>query len=336
MSYKIFRKILFLLPSELAHRLVIRGLQLMHSCRLSFLCKKTIEKPMTLQGIRFINPIGVAAGFDKYAEAILGLQSLGVGFAELGTFTPKPQQGNPKPRLFRLIEDKALINRMGLNNCGIDAAIARLQKIWPIHFPIGISITKGNDTPYENAVEDYLYCLEKAYPYCHYITANISCPNVQKPIDFYSGPNFESLLNAIKHKQSVLKAQYDKYVPIFIKMGPDLSDAEIQAFAMALNLSGLQGVVATNTTIIRAPTLKSMHKHEKGGLSGEPLFLMSLHCIKELKKHLKPELILIGVGGIHSAETAKAMIDAGCNLLQLYTGLIYEGSGLIRKIVKGL
>lgn len=333
--YKTLRKLLFLLPPETAHAAAISFLNILVYCRLTIFFKNTYQKSTIINNIHFANPLGIAAGFDKYAKAISGIEGLGVGFIELGTFTPKPQTGNAKPRLFRLAKSHALINRMGLNNLGIDAAIKKIQnKTFSI--PVGISITKNNDTSYEQAIDDYLYCLEKAYNHCSYIAVNISCPNVANPADFWTGKSFADSLTKIKAKQLILQQQTQHYVPIYIKLSPDLTEANIRDCADLINTSGLDGVIATNTTSTRPNYLTEKFCNEKGGLSGEPLFPLSLRCVKALRRYLKPELTIIAVGGIDSAATAKAYLDAGANLLQLYTGLIYEGPGLIKKIMRKL
>lgn len=333
--YKLLRKFLFLLPPETAHAVTIKLLNFVSVCHLDGLIKNTIKKPLTVNGITFDNPIGIAAGFDKYASAIAGLECLGLGFIEIGTFTPKPQQGNPKPRLFRLEKSRGLINWMGFNNIGIDAAIEKIQDK-KFSVPLGISVGKNNDTVFEHAIDDYLYCLEKAYNHCDFITVNISCPNVPKPAAFWAGDAFANLLTAIKSKQLELSNQTKRYVPIFIKTSPDLSETNIRDCAHLINASGLDGVIATNTSNMRPEGLKDKDRDKKGGLSGEPLFPISLQCVKYFRQYLKPELTLIALGGIHSAASAKAYIDAGANLLQIYTGLIYEGPGLISDIVREL
>ncbi len=333
MIYKLLRAFLFLLPPETAHQFTIHLLNFLKCFHLNCLIKNKIKRTVIINGIKFENPIGIAAGFDKYADAIDAMAGIGVGFIEIGTFTPKSQTGNPKPRLFRLKKSRALINRMGFNNIGIDHAIKKIQgKNFSI--PIGISISKNNDTAYENALEDYLYCLAKAYNYCSYLAVNISCPNVPNPADFWAGKSFAELITAIKAKQLELAEQYKKYIPVFVKLSPDLTEENIKDCAKLINESGIDGVIATNTTTTRPEVVQESDRNEKGGLSGEPLFPLSLQCVKHLRHYLKPELTIIAVGGIHSVASAKAYFEAGAQLIQIYTGLIYEGPGLVKRILK--
>lgn len=333
MFYKLCRFFLFLLPAETAHALVIKLMQFMSCTGIVNLIKAKQTKPVTVNHIKFKNPIGIAAGFDKAGTAITACESLGIGFIEVGTFTPKPQIGNPKPRLFRIPEINALINRMGFNNVGIEQAIKNI-KTQNHTIPLGISIGKNNDTPEDEAINDYLFGMEKMAEFSDYLSVNISCPNVPNHKAFWAGESFTKLLTAVKKKQLELEQQTQRYVPIYLKISPDLTEADVLNFCAVFNASGLDGVIATNTSPgWRPEDYTNDVLLEKGGLSGAPIYPKVLKIIKLLKSNLKPGTTIIALGGIDSPEKAQECFTAGADLIQLYTGLIYEGPGLIKRIL---
>tara|TARA_R110001592_G_scaffold171325_1_gene409618 strand:- start:19150 stop:20097 length:948 start_codon:yes stop_codon:yes gene_type:complete len=291
--------------------------------------------PCKVMGIHFPNRVGLAAGLDKNADHMDALGALGFGFIEVGTVTPRPQPGNPKPRLFRLIDEKAIINRMGFNNKGIDHLIERVKRS---HFsgPIGINIGKNFDTPVENANSDYLHGLRAAYPHATYITVNVSSPNTPGLRSLQFGDSLNSLLDVLKEQQALLAKQFGRYVPIVIKIAPDMTDEELVLVGESLKARELDGVIAGNTTLDRESVKASPFAKEAGGLSGAPLTQKSTHVIKQLKSVLGGSLPIIGVGGIMSGEQAVEKINAGASLVQLYTGFIYQGPRLIRECVESI
>ncbi len=283
-------------------------------------------------GLDFPNRIGLAAGLDKNGEYINALSNLGFGFIEIGTVTPRPQPGNPKPRLFRLPKAKAIINRMGFNNKGIDyltdqVALARQKGFDGI---IGINIGKNVDTPVEEAIEDYLKCLRTAYPYADYITVNISSPNTPGLRTLQYGEELDQLLASIKFEQMKLAASHRMYKPVAVKVAPDLESEEITEIAKTLLVNNIDALIATNTTLSRDAVRGIPHAEEAGGLSGAPVRDMSTKVISEFHECLKGEIPIIGVGGISSAQDAQNKLDAGADLVQVYSGLIYEGPALIK------
>ena len=280
-------------------------------------------------GLKFKNPIGVAAGLDKNGDYIDALAKLGFGFIEIGTITPKPQAGNPKPRLFRLPQSRAIINRMGFNNKGIDVLIANVKKA-RYKGILGINIGKNASTPIENALDDYLICLQKSYPYASYITINISSPNTVGLRDLQHGEFLNHLLSGLKAEQTRLSDQYGRYVPLLVKVSPDLDHAEIHDLAATILRHQIDGVIATNTTISR----ETVNSQETGGLSGAPLTTLSTSALHVLHQSLQGKVPLIGVGGIMNAQDAQAKFDAGADLIQLYTGLIYNGPFLLKSMMK--
>ncbi len=330
--YPLCRNLLFLFPPEISHKITLSFLKYWPAKKI----QKIPDQPITLWGLHFKNPIGLAAGLDKNGEYLDALAKLDFGFIEIGTVTPKPQTGNPKPRLFRLKKSQALINRMGFNNQGIDALISNIQhsdyrKNSGI---LGINIGKNGDTPLEHALEDYLICLEKAYPYAGYITVNISSPNTHQLRELQHGEYFEALLKGLKKSQADLAVKYQKYVPLCIKISPDLSLSEIQAIATLSLKYKIDGVIATNTTLSREGVDPKIEKNalEKGGLSGRPLSLQSTKILKALSEILKDKIPLIASGGILTPEDAESKFLAGAKLIQIYSGLIYKGPGLVQKI----
>lgn len=285
-------------------------------------------------GIDFPNPVGLAAGLDKDGAYIDGLAALGFGFIEVGTVTPRAQPGNPKPRIFRLPKARAIINRMGFNNGGVDAFVANVQASKFYHNKegiLGLNIGKNADTPIDRAADDYLHCLEKVYPYAHYVTVNISSPNTKNLRQLQDASELDALLSQLRDAQLRLSDKHKRYVPITLKIAPDIDGEQIKNIAGALIRHKLDGVIATNTTVTRDAVKDLPHAEEAGGLSGAPVFELSNIVIRSLKKELGNAIPIIGVGGIFSGADAHAKIDAGASLVQLYTGLIYRGPALIRE-----
>lgn len=336
MSYALLRNLLFRFPPETSHDLSLDWMSAAHRLKLlSPFVSPIANSPCKVMGIHFPNRVGLAAGLDKNADHLDALAALGFGFVEVGTVTPRPQAGNPKPRLFRLADQEAIINRMGFNNKGIDHLIQRVKRS-RFDGPIGINIGKNFDTPVENANSDYLHGLKAAYPYATYITVNVSSPNTPGLRSLQFGDSLNSLLDALKEQQALLAAQFGRYVPLVIKIAPDMSDEEIVLVGESLKSRQLDGVIAGNTTLDRDSVQSSPFASETGGLSGAPLTDKSTHVIKQLKSVLGGSLPIIGVGGIMSGEHAAQKIAAGASLVQLYTGFIYHGPKLIRDCVEAI
>ena len=295
----------------------------------------TIKKPVTVAGMNFDNPVGLAAGLDKNGDCIDAFSSMGFGFVEIGTVTPRPQPGNPKPRLFRIPEKHAIINRMGFNNKGVDHLVEQVKRA-QFKGPIGINIGKNKDTEEANALDDYLICLNKVYPYASYVTINISSPNTPGLRNLQYGEALDKLLVGLKAAQETLTQTHGKYVPLFIKIAPDLSDVEIESIAASLINSKMDGVIATNTTLSRDAVAGLQHAEEMGGLSGSVMTDMSLEVTRKLNKALDRSMPIIGVGGIDSPEAAQARLDAGASLVQVYSAFIYQGPSLVKRIVNAL
>lgn len=318
--YSLLTKILFQFEPEKAHYLALKSLKFLHLTRLTTVFPKIIS-PVSIMNLQFSNPIGLAAGLDKNGDYIDALAALGFGFIEIGTVTPKPQMGNPKPRLFRLNQQHALVNRMGFNNKGVDYVAERLKRK-KFSGIMGFNIGKNRDTPNEKAADEYIYCFRKLAPYASYITINISSPNTKGLRDLQQSENLILLLQKLKNVQN----QQSKYVPLVIKISPDLSLEEIKTMAHIFLQEKIDGVIATNTTI--------QHNEETGGLSGKPLAHRSTKIIKELNQYLQNKIPIIGCGGIFTADDAKEKLDAGAQLLQIYTGLIYQGPSIIKRLLK--
>jgi dihydroorotate dehydrogenase len=334
--YPLLRPLLFSLDPETAHEVTLKLLKITQVTGLnSLLYPKLPDKPVTVMGLHFKNPVGLAAGMDKNADYIVPLAALGFGFLEVGTVTPRPQSGNPKPRLFRLPEHEAIINRMGFNNLGIDHLLAQVQQT---HYSgiLGINIGKNADTPIENATEDYLIGLRKVYPAASYIAINISSPNTKNLRQLQQGDEIKNLLSALKEEQLKLQQQQDRYVPIALKIAPDLNEEEISHIASLLLEFSFDAVIATNTTIARDSIANHPLAHETGGLSGAPMKDKSTQVVRSLATELNGKLPIIAAGGILSAEDAKEKLVAGASLVQIYSGLIYRGPKLIEDIVKSL
>ncbi len=335
--YKLIQKVLFCLPAEASHTLTLPLLDVAHRTGLLSLIRKRplAPRPVSVMGLTFPNPVGLAAGLDKNADHIDALAALGFGFIEVGTLTPRPQPGNPKPRLFRLRSERAIINRMGFNNKGIDHALAQIAKSRYAGI-LGINIGKNADTPVERAAEDYLICMRKCYQAASYIVVNLSSPNTPGLRSLQFGEDLHRLLALLKEEQRTLTGVHGKKVPLVVKIAPDLQDEEIEMIAQALVTYALDGVIATNTTLDRARVQSSVYRDQKGGLSGAPLTEKSTHVVQVLHRALQGRLPIIGVGGIMSGQDAKAKADAGAALVQLYSGFIYVGPALIRDAVSAL
>jgi dihydroorotate dehydrogenase len=337
--YALARPLLFSLDPEAAHHLTLPSLKHAAACGLTRILGATPADPRTVMGIKFPNPVGLAAGLDKDGAYIDGLASLGFGFIEIGTVTPRAQPGNPKPRMFRLPKANALINRMGFNNGGVDAFVANVQasKFYQDKLGVlGLNIGKNADTPIERAVDDYLICLQKVYPYASYVTVNISSPNTKNLRQLQGASELDALLGTLKAEQQKLADLHGRYVPLLLKIAPDIDNEQIQNIAGALLRHKIDGVIATNTTISREAVKGLQYADEAGGLSGAPVFAASNTVIRALKTELGDTIPIIGVGGILSGADAKAKIDAGAALVQLYTGLIYRGPGLIQDCAEAL
>ncbi|HEX5801744.1 MAG TPA: quinone-dependent dihydroorotate dehydrogenase [Azospira sp.] len=332
MLYPLIRKFFFALDAEDAHGIGMRGVSLL-SCNAlgSILAKPVPACPVEVMGLKFPNPVGLAAGLDKNGDHIDGLAALGFGFLEIGTITPRPQPGNPRPRLFRIPEKQAIINRMGFNNEGVDKLIANVRAA---SFPkrggiLGINIGKNFDTPIEQAADDYLACLEKVYALASYVTVNISSPNTKNLRELQKDEALDALLAPLKAAQQRLADTHGRYVPMALKIAPDLDDAQIAGIADLLRRHRMDGVIATNTTIARSGVEGLPNATETGGLSGAPLFDASTEVVKKLAAALQGELPIIGVGGIMTGEQAAAKIAAGASLVQFYSGFIYRGPDLV-------
>lgn len=318
--YNLLKSLLFSLDPETSHHMGLAGIQCLYKLGI----QKKYEKPCKVMGLDFINPVGLAAGLDKNADYIDALAALGFGFIEVGTLTPRPQAGNPKPRLFRLPQQEAIINRMGFNNKGIDYAVTRFQKM-RYQGILGINIGKNKDTPNEKAVDDYLYGFRKAAPYASYITINISSPNTEGLRQLQHGESLKQLLSAMKQEQ----AAHSKYIPLVVKIAPDLTPDELQQLAAIISEFKMDGVIATNTTLSR----EGVNSTESGGLSGRPLLKRSTDITRDLYHQLPKEIPIIAAGGIMSAEAARQKFAAGAQLVQIYSGLIFKGPTLIKEIL---
>jgi len=332
--YPLLRPLLFSLDPETAHEITLNLLKAAHRAGLSRLTHPAIQdKPVRVMGLEFKNPVGLAAGLDKNGNYIDALAGLGFGFIEIGTVTPRPQPGNPKPRLFRLPEHQAIINRMGFNNLGIDHLLAQVARS-AYSGVLGINIGKNFDTPIENAVNDYLVGLRKAYPAAGYITINVSSPNTKNLRQLQQGDEIKTLISALKVAQLELHQEHGKYVPLVLKIAPDLSPEEVRHIARLLLEFAVDGVIATNTTIDRDAVAGHPLAEESGGLSGAPVKEKSTAVVKMLADELQGRCPIIAAGGILSAEDAQEKLAAGASLIQVYTGLIYRGPALIAEILE--
>ena len=350
LPYALARPFLFSMDAEAAHDLTMKSLALtQHSPLKMAYCAGRIEDPITLAGLKFPNRVGMAAGLDKNARCIDGLAAMGFGFVEVGTVTPQAQAGNPKPRMFRLPEAHALINRLGLNNDGLEAFVNNVKQA---HFRqeslhrgqspmlLGLNIGKNATTPMENATDDYLACLDGVYPHADYVTINISSPNTKNLRTLQADEALDALLGAMARRREALAQQYGRRVPFFVKIAPDLDDSQIEMIARTLEryastdaaASALGwGLLATNTTISRDAVTGMANANEAGGLSGSPVLQASNRVIRQLRQNLGKAFPIIGVGGILSAADALSKIEAGADVVQIYTGLIYKGPALVRE-----
>lgn len=334
--YALIRKALFALDAESAHGIALKGLSLAHGAGLSgLLAPRVPDCPVEVMGLRFPNPVGLAAGLDKNGDHIDALAALGFGFIEIGTITPRPQPGNPRPRLFRLPEADAIINRMGFNNAGVAHLLARVRasRFRQAGGILGINIGKNAVTPIEQAAEDYLYCLDQVYAEASYVTVNISSPNTKNLRELQKDEALDDLLARLKARQETLAQQHGRYVPMTLKIAPDLDDLQITAIADALRRHRMDGVIATNTTLARDGVAGLPHGDEAGGLSGRPVFAKSTDVLRKLATALAGEVPIIGVGGICTGQDAAAKIAAGAQLVQVYSGFIYRGPPLIAEAV---
>nr|WP_314861966.1 quinone-dependent dihydroorotate dehydrogenase [uncultured Undibacterium sp.] len=332
--YSLARPFLFFMDPESAHDLTLPSLKRAHNMGLTRLLPKPASDPHKVMGITFPNPVGLAAGLDKDGRYIDGLASLGFGSIEIGTVTPRAQAGNPKPRMFRLPQANAIINRMGFNNGGVDAFVANVQAsrfYQEKQGVLGLNIGKNADTPIEKAADDYLLCLNKVYPYASYVTVNISSPNTKNLRQLQGASELDDLLSKLKDSQQRLADQHKRYVPITLKIAPDIDSEQIKNIAESLLRHKIDGVIATNTTITRDAVKGLQHGEEAGGLSGEPVFELSNKVVRALKAELGDALPIIGVGGIFSGNDAVAKMNAGASLVQVYSGLIYRGPALVRE-----
>lgn len=338
-AYPLARKALFAMNAEAAHDATLSLLQKTYDCSVTRgLIQDSPLKPSKLMGLSLKNPVGLAAGLDKNGAYIDALGSMGFGFIEVGTVTPKPQPGNPKPRMFRLPQSEALINRLGFNNLGLDVFLANVQRS---HYRqqggiLGLNIGKNAATPIEQATDDYLIGLSGVYAHADYITINISSPNTQNLRRLQDAAALDELLSAMKLRRQILADQHQRYVPIALKIAPDLDDAQITDITESLLKHQIDGVIATNTTLSRDTVHGQLHANEAGGLSGAPLHQQSLKVIAALRQRLGVDFPIIGVGGVMSGQHAKEKIAAGAHAVQIYTGLIYKGPGLIRECVAAM
>ena len=352
LPYALARPFLFGLDPEAAHELTLHSIAKLQRSPLTCLYSEPrVNDPVTLAGLRFPNRVGLAAGLDKNASCIDGLAAMGFGFVEVGTVTPRAQPGNPKPRMFRLPQANALINRLGFNNEGLDAFIANVQraqfrrKAGASPMLLGLNIGKNASTPIERATDDYLTCLEGVYPHADYVTVNISSPNTQNLRSLQSDTALDALLGAVAERREQLAQQTGRRIPIFVKIAPDLDDTQIEVIATTLMRYGTDsqgrannafGVIATNTTLSREAVAGMEHASEAGGLSGAPVLAASNRVIRRLRACLGKDFPIIGVGGILSGEDAVSKIQSGANVVQIYTGLIYKGPALVREAAEAI
>jgi len=338
--YALTRPFLFGLDPERAHDLTMESIATLQGTPLQCLWQQArVADPVTVAGLRFPNRIGLAAGLDKNGRCIDGLGAMGFGFIEVGTVTPKAQPGNPRPRMFRLPAKDALINRLGFNNEGLDSFIANVRRARSFRAAggiLGLNIGKNATTPIEDAANDYLACLDGVYPHADYVTVNISSPNTQNLRALQSDAALDALLGALQQRRQKLAAQQARQVPMFVKIAPDLDEAQVGVIAATLRANGIDGVIATNTTIARHAVAGLPHADEAGGLSGRPVFEASNRVIAQLRAALGSGYPIIGVGGVMSGRDAQAKVAAGADLVQIYTGLIYQGPGLVTDCARAM
>ena len=334
--YALARPFLFCLDAERAHDLGLVSIETAYRTGFNALfAARPKPLPVDAFGLRFENPVGLAAGLDKNGAHIDALAALGFGFVEVGTTTPRPQSGNSKPRMFRLPEREAVINRLGFNNEGVDALVRNAERA-KFAGPLGINIGKNKDTPNERAVDDYLFCLERVYARASYVTINISSPNTQGLRDLQEEETLKRFVGTLRDAQEKLAAKHGMRKPMLLKIAPDLAEAELNGVADVLLASGIDGLICTNTTVDRAEVAGMRHADESGGLSGRPLFEKSTAVLRGMAKRLGGRIPLVGVGGIAEGRDAAAKIDAGALLVQFYTGMVYRGPALIGECVDAI
>ena len=329
--YSLIRKFIFSMQPETAHNFTVQLLKL--AGNLPFPILPMPQNPTEVMGLKFKNPIGLAAGADKNGEAIDGFGKLGFGFIEVGTVTPLAQDGNSKPRQFRIVEEEGIVNRNGFNNLGVDVLVENVRKS-KYDGILGINIGKNAITPIERALDDYQICLRKVYEHADYITVNISSPNTKNLRTLQYGEALDDLLKSLKAEQTKLSQKFGKYKPLVLKIAPDLSEEEIASVADSLVRHQIDGVIAGNTTLSRDPVAGLRNAEQQGGLSGKPLHVLSTRLIRTLAKELNGALPIIGSGGIHSVASGQEKIDAGAKLLQVYSGMIYAGPKLIQDLAR--
>lgn len=327
----LIQQLLFTLPPERAHHAALQALEISYRLGLSRFFTKVKDNPIKVMNLTFPNPVGLAAGFDKNGDYIDALAALGFGFIEVGTITPKPQEGNPRPRLFRLTGQEAIINRMGFNNKGVEYVARRLEKI-NYRGILGINIGKNRETNIENAIDDYVIGLRNLWQFASYLTINISSPNTPGLRDLQQSDLLQTLLRTLKQEQKIILEKYKKYVPLVVKISPDLLEQEVYDLAHILIQEKMDGVIATNTTIQRDGVEQSIYAKESGGLSGRPLTKISTESIAQLYSILQNTIPIIASGGVMDQTSALEKIKAGASLLQIYTGFIYSGTTLISKL----
>ena len=333
--YSLVRKALFIADPETAHGLALEGLKLGHGLGATSLLCRSEKQPVNVMGLEFPNPVGMAAGMDKNGDYIDALGSVGFGFVEIGTVTPRPQPGNPKPRVFRIEQANAMINRLGFNNKGVDYLVRQVQKR-KFEGILGINIGKNFDTPNDKAVDDYLVGMEKVYPHADYITINISSPNTKGLRELQDAGQLDGLLGALSRKRQELADMYESCVPLVVKVAPDLEDDQIREIADVVVQSKFDGLIATNTTISRAEIKGLPHADEQGGLSGAPVKEKANHVLAAFRAALPREIALIGTGGITEGEDAAEKIRLGADLVQFYTGFVYRGPDLVSDCLKAI
>ena len=326
--YSLIRRALFATDPETAHGLALESLRLGQAVGATHLLCKHKSLPVTVMGLQFPNPVGMAAGMDKNGDYIDALGSIGFGFIEVGTVTPRPQPGNPKPRVFRIEKAQAMINRLGFNNKGVDHMVRQLKR-HNFSGILGVNIGKNFDTPNSRAAEDYLICLRKVYSHADYVTINISSPNTSGLRDLQEAAQLDSLLQKLNEERQALADTYQKRVPLVIKVAPDLEDDQIPEIAEVVVRNEFDGLIATNTTITRDTVKGMQHANEQGGLSGAPVKDMANHVLTEFRAVLPPEVALIGTGGITNGKDAARKMQLGANLVQFYTGFVYKGPDLV-------
>lgn len=336
--YPIARAGLFRLDAEVAHHLSLAGLRFAEKTGVLSLFSERddVASPVEVMGLKFPNRVGLAAGLDKEGNTIDALGRLGFGCIEIGTITPRPQSGNPKPRLFRLLDHEAIVNRMGFNNPGIDQGVENVRAATSFRGIVGFNIGKNKDTPNENAADDYLTCLRKAYPVADYIAVNLSSPNTPGLRDLQGAEESAKLLETLKQEQQKLETQHGKKVPLLFKVAPDLDETHIRDLSQVFLKGGLDGVIATNTTLDRDRVAGHPRAAEAGGLSGRPVFEKSTAALRCFASHLGGNIPIIGVGGISSLAQAREKIQAGASLVQIYTSFVYQGPRLVRELAMGL